>query len=139
MDQNFFGSEVIETSVLAPPDMLNENADHKYQSIPLYDEDNLQGKAASLIGDEVEEEEEAEEVDEDGEEGSTEKSELPKETDRNQDKNDEPKSLSVNYGYHPIIDFFDRYRFDAAAWFLSSVIMFRVPFPFKMLVYFFKH
>jgi len=22
---------------------------------------------------------------------------------------------SVNYGYHPIIDFFDRYRFDAAA------------------------
>ncbi len=24
-------------------------------------------------------------------------------------------TASVNYGYHPIIDFFDRYRFDAAA------------------------
>jgi heme-binding NEAT domain protein len=117
MDQNFFGSEVIETAVLAPPDMLTENADHKYQSIPLYDEDNLQGKAASLIGDDVKDEEEDVEEDDDEEEedGSTEKPELPKETERNQDKVDEPKSLSVNYGYHPIIDFFDRYRFDAAA------------------------
>ena len=25
-----------------------------------------------------------------------------------------PKSSSVNYGYHPIIDFFPQYRFDAA-------------------------
>ena len=25
-----------------------------------------------------------------------------------------PKSSSVNYGYHPIIDFFPRYRFDAS-------------------------
>jgi hypothetical protein len=49
------------------------------------------------------------------EEGSTQKTEMPKETDRKQEKPDEPKSLSVNYGYHPIIDFFDRYRFDAAA------------------------
>ena len=31
------------------------------------------------------------------------------------DKNNSPRSSSVNYGYHPIIDFFPRYRFDASA------------------------
>jgi hypothetical protein len=121
MDQNFFGSDVVETSVAAPPEMFGEGeADHKYESIPIYEEENnLEGKAASLIdtsddGDDAEVEEEEEE-DEAPEEGSTQKTDLPTETDRKQEAKDQPKSLSVNYGYHPIIDFFDRYRFDAAA------------------------
>ena len=116
LDQNFFGSEVIETAVLPPSDMRikdEEGADLKYQSIPIYDEDNVQGKAASLVGDDHEEEDDEEGDMEDGE-GSTQTSEHPVETERNQDKSDQPKSMSVNYGYHPIIDFFDRYRFDAA-------------------------
>ena len=122
MDQNFFGSEVIETAVAPPPDMINNNnnnndllsnADVKYQGIPIYEDDVMEGKADSLVDLESEEEEE-------DEEGSTQKSEQhpqpPAEKERNQDNSaEQPKSLSVNYGYHPIIDFFDRYRFDAAA------------------------
>ena len=119
MDQHFFGSEVIETAVAPPPDMLinnnsndlqNNKADVKYQGIPIYDDDVMEGKADSLVDLESQEEEGEEE------EGSTQKSEQqPAEKERNQDRSDQPKSLSVNYGYHPIIDFFDRYRFDAAA------------------------
>ena len=114
MDQHFFGSEVIETAVAPPPDMINNNdmtnnADVKYQGIPIYEDDVVEGKADSLVDLESQEEDEEEE-------GSTQKSEQqPAEKERNQDNSDQPKSLSVNYGYHPIIDFFDRYRFDAAA------------------------
>ena len=121
MDQNFFGSEVIETAVAPPPDMINNsnnndllnNADVKYQGIPIYEDDVMEGKADSLVDLESEE-------DEGDEEGSTQKSEQhlqpPAEKERNQENSaEQPKSLSVNYGYHPIIDFFDRYRFDAAA------------------------
>ncbi len=119
MDQNFFGSDVVETSVAAPPEMFGEGeADHKYESIPIYEEENnLEGKAASLIEttDDEDESDVEEEEDEEIQEGSTQKTELRTETDRNQETKDQPKSLSVNYGYHPIIDFFDRYRFDAAA------------------------
>ena len=119
MDQNFFGSDVVETSVAAPPEMFGEGeADHKYESIPIYEEENnLEGKAASLVDttDEDDDEEVEEDEGEESETGSTQKTELPTETDRNQETKDQPKSLSVNYGYHPIIDFFDRYRFDAAA------------------------
>ena len=133
MDQNFFGSEVIETAVAPPPDMINNNknnnndllnnnnnndllnnADVKYQGIPIYEDDVMEGKADSLVDLESEEDED--------EEGSTQKSEQqqqqqqPAEKERNQENSaEQPKSLSVNYGYHPIIDFFDRYRFDAAA------------------------
>ena len=128
MDQNFFGSEVVETAVLPPADMVKEeDADLKYETIPIYDEENLQGKAASLVDDNSDNDDNDDNNNDDGdsgeedqgqdgeEEGSTQKSELPKETDRKQENPDQPKSLTVNYGYHPIIDFFDRYRFDAAA------------------------
>ena len=90
LDQNFFGSEVIETAVLPPSDMRikDEDADLKYQSIPIYDEDNVQGKAAGLIGGqrgaEVNDDDDDEGDDDDGGVGSTEKSEYPMETERNQ-------------------------------------------------------
>ena len=60
----------------------------KYQSIMLSEEtdDNEMGKEV------VEEEEEEEE--EKGDDGT-------------------PGTETVNYGYHPIIDFFDKYRFAA--------------------------
>lgn len=66
----------------------DEDADLKYQSIPIYDEDNVQGKAAGLIGGqrgaEVNDDDDDEGDDDDGGVGSTEKSEYPMETERNQ-------------------------------------------------------
>ena len=101
MDMDILGSETHDTIIVPVQD--DNVAAHRYESIPIENKDHPRN-------------------------GKTESSELPVATTSatktvddvisniklpqvEQDENEE----SINYGYHPIIDFFGNFRFDAAA------------------------
>jgi len=99
MDMDILGSETQET-VLVPN--LNEDvASHRYESIPITNVDERSGKTEF---DEVEDEIETEA--------------LPSLDDIKDIKlpnvKEDDSKKSINYGYHPIIDFFGNFRFDTA-------------------------
>ena len=82
-----------------------DTAAHRYESIPINNEDERSGKS--------EDSESAEILDEVIEEDSLNLDDiknikLPKISEDNTSK------TSINYGYHPIIDFFGNFRFDTA-------------------------
>jgi len=97
MDMDVLGSETQETIV---PNLNEDIASHRYESIPITNVDERSGKTAIADGDEVETEP-APSLDD------IKDIKLPKV------EQDESKK-SINYGYHPIIDFFGNFRFDTA-------------------------
>ena len=95
----FVGSETQETIV---PNLNEDIASHRYESIPIANLDERSGKSE---GDEAEEELEVEPVMPSLDDIKDIK--LPKVTEDDSKK-------AINYGYHPIIDFFGNFRFDTA-------------------------
>lgn len=96
-DMTLLGSEARETIVSAPSDVDEDIAAHRYEEFPMTAEDGRAGKSGEGL-DKIE----SKAIDEGVE--------IPEET-VHQTKD---KTSSVNYGYHPIIDFFGNFRFDTA-------------------------
>merc|ERR1712107_271956 len=96
-DMSLHGSEARETMVSAPSDITDEIAAHWYEEFPMTSEDDRAGKSGEGL-DKIE----SKDIDEG--------IEIPEETVQQTSKD----VNSVNYGYHPIIDFFGNFRFDTA-------------------------
>ena len=96
------GSETRETAISV---LDQDEAAHRYEDIPIAAE---QRKSANL---------KAEKLQSKSLDDLTSESELIEEEDKNAKRDEEEensKDSSVNYGYHPIIDFFGNFRFDTA-------------------------
>ena len=103
LDMDIMGTENRETAIT----LLNEDqAAHRYEDIPIAASEkekttkNLKNMAtASKL--------ESKSLDNDA-------GIVIENTEKNVEKNTNEKDSSVNYGYHPIIDFFGNFRFDTA-------------------------
>ena len=106
---SLLGSEAREAFVPAPEDFSDDVAAHRYEEFEFDDYDSRAGKSGEGL-DKIEGkalDEGIELPQEDIEIKKTEKEDTSASSTKDQ-------TSSVNYGYHPIIDFFGNFRFDTA-------------------------
>lgn len=102
LDLDFLGSETRETAISV---LDQDQAAHRYEDIPIAAEQRKSAlKAEKLQSKSLDDITPESEIIEEQEDTNAKKVE-------NEEKS---KDSSVNYGYHPIIDFFGNFRFDTA-------------------------
>ena len=102
LDLDFLGSETRETAISV---LDQDQAAHRYEDIPIAAEQRKSAlKAEKLQSKSLDDITSESEMIEEKEVTNAKKVE-------NEEKSKDP---SVNYGYHPIIDFFGNFRFDTA-------------------------
>lgn len=105
------GSEAREAFVPAPDDFTDDIAAHRYEEFEFEDDyDSRAGKSGEGL-DKIE----GKALDEGIELPAVEEeiTKVEKKTEV-EEESSSTKDQSVNYGYHPIIDFFGNFRFDTA-------------------------
>ena len=102
------GSEAREAFVAAPEDFTDDIAAHRYEEFEFEDDSRI-GKSGEGL-DKIEGKDLDEGIELSAEEEIT---KVEKKTDE-ESSSSSTKDQSVNYGYHPIIDFFGNFRFDTA-------------------------
>ena len=103
---SLLGSEAREAFVPAPEDFTDDIAAHRYEEFEFEDFDSRAGKSGEKL-DKIE----GKALDE-GIELPQEKEEIK--VEKSEESTTKDQKSSVNYGYHPIIDFFGNFRFDTA-------------------------
>ena len=105
------GSEAREAFVPAPDDFTDDIAAHRYEEFEFEDDyyDSRAGKSGEGL-DKIE----GKALDEGIELPAVEEEITKVEKKTEVEEESSTKDQSVNYGYHPIIDFFGNFRFDTA-------------------------